>query len=79
MELDNFWKHIQGLEQHLDRLAQADVQHHDRLAELSRELGGLNRTTSHLQILLGTVAAAGFSGKSIQQGLGSVAAIPAKT
>ncbi|XP_030083909.2 laminin subunit beta-1-like isoform X4 [Serinus canaria] len=61
MELDSFGKHLQELEQHLDQLAQADMQHHDRLAELSRELGGLNQTTSHLQILLGTVAAAGFS------------------
>ncbi|XP_033373240.1 laminin subunit beta-1-like isoform X2 [Parus major] len=61
MELDNFWKHLQELEQHLDQLAQTDMQHHDRLAELSHELGGLNRTTSHLQILLSTVAAAGFS------------------
>ncbi|RMB98929.1 hypothetical protein DUI87_24474 [Hirundo rustica rustica] len=61
MELDNFWKHLQELEQHLDQLAQADMQHHDRLAELSRELGGLNQTTSHLQTLLGTVATAGFS------------------
>ncbi|KAJ7406863.1 laminin subunit beta-2-like [Willisornis vidua] len=61
MELDNFWKHLQELEQHLDQLAQADVRHHDRLAGLSHELGGLNRTTSHLQILLGTVAAPGFS------------------
>ncbi|XP_071295642.1 laminin subunit beta-1-like isoform X1 [Agelaius tricolor] len=61
MELDNFGKHLQELEQHLDQLAQADMQHHGRLAELSRELGGLNRTTSHLQSLLGTVAAAGFS------------------
>lgn len=78
MELDNFGKHLQELEQHLDQVAQADMQHHDRLAELSRELGGLNRTTSHLQILLGTVAAAGFSGKSNQQGLGLVAAILAK-
>uniref|UniRef100_A0A8D0G091 Laminin subunit beta-1 n=1 Tax=Strix occidentalis caurina TaxID=311401 RepID=A0A8D0G091_STROC len=52
------------LEQHLDQLAQADVRHRDQLAGLSRELGGLNRTTSHLQILLSTVAAAGFSGKS---------------
>ncbi|XP_041871749.1 laminin subunit beta-2-like isoform X3 [Corvus kubaryi] len=61
MELDNFWKHLQELEQHLDLLAQADMQHHDRLAELSRDLGDLNRTTSHLQILLGTIVAAGFS------------------
>lgn len=78
MELDNFWKHLQELEQHLDQLAQADMQHHDRLAELGHKLGGLNQTTSHLQILLGTIAAAGFSGKSIQQGLGLVAAILAK-
>ncbi|XP_054372041.1 laminin subunit beta-1-like [Molothrus ater] len=61
MELDNFGKHLQELEQHLDQLTQADMQHHGRLAELSRELGGLNQTTSHLQSLLGTVAAAGFS------------------
>ncbi|XP_057887752.1 laminin subunit beta-2-like isoform X2 [Melospiza georgiana] len=61
MELDNFGKHLQELEQHLNQLAQADMQHHGRLAELSRQLGGLNRTTSHLQSLLGTVAAAGFS------------------
>ncbi|XP_048171525.1 laminin subunit beta-2-like isoform X3 [Corvus hawaiiensis] len=61
MELDNFWKHLQELEQHLDLLAQADMQHHDQLAELSRDLGDLNRTTSHLQILLGTIVAAGFS------------------
>ncbi|XP_058668772.1 laminin subunit beta-2-like isoform X2 [Ammospiza caudacuta] len=61
MELDNFGKHLQELERYLDQLAQADMQHHGRLAELSRQLGGLNRTTSHLQSLLGTVAAAGFS------------------
>lgn len=78
MELDNFWKHLQELERRLDRLAQADTRHHGRLAELSRELGGLNRTTSHLQMLLGTVAAAGFSGKSNQRGLGLVAAVLAK-
>lgn len=78
MELDNFGKHLQKLEQYLDQLAQADMQHHGRLAELSHKLGGLNQTTSHLQSLLGTVAAAGFSGKSSQQGLGLVAAILAK-
>lgn len=78
MELDNFWKHLQELEQHLGQLARADMHHHDQLAELSRKLGGLNRTTSHLQMLLSTVAAAGFSGKSNQQGLGLVAAILAK-
>jgi len=70
MELDDFWKQLQELEQHLDQVAQTDVQHCDRLARLSRELGGLNRTASHLQILLGTVAAAGFGGKSIWQGFG---------
>lgn len=78
MELDNFWKHLQELERHLNQLAQADMQQHDRLAELSRELGGLNRTASHLQNLLSTVASAGFSGKSNEQGLGLVAAILAK-
>uniref|UniRef100_A0A663EUM5 Laminin subunit beta-1 n=1 Tax=Aquila chrysaetos chrysaetos TaxID=223781 RepID=A0A663EUM5_AQUCH len=52
MELDDFWKQLQELEQHLDQLAQGDVQHRGRLAGLSRELGGLNRTASHLQILL---------------------------
>lgn len=66
MELDDFWKQLQELEQHLDQLAQADVKHRGRLAGLSRELAGLNRTASHLQILLSTVAAAGFGGKSIQ-------------
>lgn len=65
MELDDFWKQLQELEQHLDQLSQADVRHRDRLAGLTRDLGALNRTTSHLQILLGTVAAAGFDGKSI--------------
>ncbi|OPJ71971.1 hypothetical protein AV530_009303 [Patagioenas fasciata monilis] len=60
MELDDFWKQLQELEQHLDQLSQADVRHRNRLAGLTRELGGLNRTISHLQILLGTVAAAGF-------------------
>lgn len=64
--MDDFWKQLQELEQHLDQLVQADVQHRDRLAGLSHDLGGLNRTASHLQILLGTVAAAGFGGKSIQ-------------
>uniref|UniRef100_A0A8C4UAA2 Laminin subunit beta-1 n=1 Tax=Falco tinnunculus TaxID=100819 RepID=A0A8C4UAA2_FALTI len=54
-----------------DQLAQADVQHHDKLAGLSHELRGLNRTTSHLQILLGTVAAAGF-GESYRSILASV-------
>ena len=79
MELDDFWKQLQELEQHLDQLAQADVWHRDRLAGLSRELGGLNRTASHLQILLSNVAAAGFSGKSIRRGLGGlVATIPAE-
>ncbi|XP_017587806.1 PREDICTED: LOW QUALITY PROTEIN: laminin subunit beta-2-like [Corvus brachyrhynchos] len=73
MELDNFWKHLQELEQHLDLLAQADMQHHDRLAELSRDLGDLNRTTSHLQILLGTIVAAGFS-KSYRSIVASVEA-----
>lgn len=66
MEMDGFWKQLQELEQHLDQLVQADVQHRDQLAGLSHELGGLNRTASHLQILLSTVAAAGFGGKSIQ-------------
>uniref|UniRef100_A0A672V459 Laminin subunit beta-1 n=1 Tax=Strigops habroptila TaxID=2489341 RepID=A0A672V459_STRHB len=61
MELDDFWKQLQDLEQHLDELAKADVRHHDRIAVLSRELGGLNRTASHLQTLLSTVAAAGFT------------------
>ncbi|XP_054694271.1 laminin subunit beta-2-like isoform X4 [Grus americana] len=60
MELDDFWKQLQELERHLDQLAQADVRHRDQLAGLSHELGGLNRTASHLQILLGTVTAAGF-------------------
>ncbi|XP_054072022.1 laminin subunit beta-1-like isoform X2 [Rissa tridactyla] len=69
-ELDDFWKQVQELEQHLDQLAQADVRHCDRLAGLSHELGGLNRTASHLQILLGTVAAAGFS-ESYRSILGS--------
>ncbi|XP_052633603.1 laminin subunit beta-4-like isoform X4 [Harpia harpyja] len=71
MELDDFWKQLQELEQHLDQLAQADVQHRGRLAGLSRELGGLNRTASHLQILLSTVAAAGF-GESYRSILASV-------
>ncbi|XP_009890852.1 PREDICTED: laminin subunit beta-2-like [Charadrius vociferus] len=61
MELDDFWRQVQELEQHLDQLAQADVRHHSRLTGLSHELGALNRTASHLQVLLGTVAAAGFS------------------
>ncbi|XP_005053248.1 PREDICTED: laminin subunit beta-2-like isoform X2 [Ficedula albicollis] len=61
MELDNFWKHLQEVERHLDQLVQADTQQHGQLAELSRELGGLNRTASHLQTLLSTVASAGFS------------------
>ncbi|KAM8995123.1 laminin subunit beta-2-like isoform 1-T1 [Ara ararauna] len=61
MELDDFWKQLQELERHLDQLAQADVQHHDRIGVLSRQLGGLNRTASHLQTLLSTVSAAGFS------------------
>ncbi|XP_009995324.1 PREDICTED: laminin subunit beta-2 [Chaetura pelagica] len=60
-ELDDFWKQLQDLEQHLDQLAHADVRQRDRLAGLSHQLGGLNQTTSHLQILLGTVVAAGFS------------------
>ncbi|KAM6300840.1 laminin subunit beta-2-like [Aegotheles albertisi] len=60
MELDDFWKQLQELEQHLDQLTQADVRQSNRLAGLSHQLGGLNRTTSHLQTLLGTVAVAGF-------------------
>eukprot|EP00076_Gallus_gallus_P026035 XP_015148809.1 laminin subunit beta-2 isoform X1 [Gallus gallus] len=59
-ELDNFWKRLQELEQHVDQLEQADVLHRGRLARLSHELGGLNQTTSHLQAVLGTVTAAGF-------------------
>lgn len=78
MELDDFWKQLQELEKHLDQLSQADVWHLNQLAELSRELRGLNRTASHLQILLGTVAAAGFGGKRTGQGLrGWVATVPA--
>lgn len=77
MELDNFWKQLQELEQRLDQLSQADVRHHDQLAGLSRNLGGLNQTTSHLQILLSTIVATGFGGKSIRRGLaGLVATIP---
>lgn len=68
-ELDNFWKRLQELEQHVDQLEQADVLHRGRLARLSHELGGLNQTTSHLQAVLGTVTAAGFRGKGIQRGL----------
>ncbi|XP_054036227.1 laminin subunit beta-2-like [Dryobates pubescens] len=60
MELDDFWKQLQELEQHLDQLAQVDVRHLERLAGLNRRLGDLNRTASHLQTLLSTVAAAGF-------------------
>ncbi|OXB66240.1 hypothetical protein ASZ78_000665 [Callipepla squamata] len=59
-ELDNFWKRLQELEQHVDQLEQADVLHRGQLARLSHELGGLNQTTSHLQAVLGTVTAAGF-------------------
>ncbi|OXB78688.1 UNVERIFIED_CONTAM: hypothetical protein H355_002653 [Colinus virginianus] len=59
-ELDNFWKRLQELEQHVDQLEQADVLHRGRLARLSHELGGLNQSTSHLQAVLGTVTAAGF-------------------
>lgn len=66
MELDDFWKQLQELEQHLDQLAQADVRQLEQLAGLNRRLGGLNRTASHLQTLLSTVAAAGFGGKSIR-------------
>uniref|UniRef100_A0A8C9G8K1 Laminin subunit beta-1 n=1 Tax=Pavo cristatus TaxID=9049 RepID=A0A8C9G8K1_PAVCR len=33
-ELDNFWKRLQELEQHMDQLEQADVLHHGRLARL---------------------------------------------
>ncbi|XP_064012973.1 laminin subunit beta-2-like isoform X3 [Pogoniulus pusillus] len=66
-ELDDFWKQLQELEQHLDQLAQADVRQLDQLAGLNRRLGGLNRTASHLQILLSTVAAAGFGVESSRQ------------
>lgn len=68
--MDDFWNRLQELEQHLDQLEQGDVRHRDRLAGLSRELGGLNRTASHLQGVLGTVAAAGFGGECPVRGSG---------
>lgn len=69
--MDDFWNRLQELEQHLDQLEQGDVRHRDRLAGLSRELGGLNRTASRLQGVLSTVAAAGFGGECPVRGSGT--------
>ncbi|KAM6414033.1 laminin subunit beta-2-like [Rhynochetos jubatus] len=71
--LDDFWKELRELEQRLEELAWADARHRHRLTGLSRELGGLNHTTSHLRVLLGAGAAA------LGESYGTVAAAAARS
>ncbi|XP_067159486.1 laminin subunit beta-2-like [Apteryx mantelli] len=73
-ELDDFWKQLQELEQHLEQLARREAQRRERLAGLSRELGELNRTACHLEGAIGTVPGAG-SVESYRRAAAAAAAV----
>ncbi|KAM8799630.1 laminin subunit beta-2-like [Eudromia elegans] len=69
-ELDDFWRRLQELEQHVERLARREAQGQQQLAGLSRELAALNRTAGRLEGGLATAPGAASTGERRVRGDG---------
>lgn len=58
------WLQLQSTDSHLDDSEQEAAGQRGHLNKLTRELGELNRTVSHLHSQLGNVTGASFNGKT---------------